>query len=409
MLKRLHIQGFKTLADVEVRLPRLAVLFGPNAAGKSNFLDAIQALSRLSYHRTIADALGEPIRGYPVELFTFPPGGLPELLSRSHARFTLEADVETSRGEEYRYRVSIQIEPRSGKLSLADEFLTRLTRRNQRPAFEAIDGRLHIRRKRKPAHPRVEPLGVNHTYLSDPRLGGDEYRWIEAVREELSDWRTYYLDPRVAMRAPQPPADVTDIGVLGELIAPFLYKLRAEQPKHFLSLQRTLRSLIPSVDDLRVDLDTRRATLDLSLQQGGVDYSSRVISEGTLRVLALCAIVANPWAGSLIAFEEPENGVHPRRLELVAELLTALALHQRRQVILTTHSPEFCAAIFRRAREQPEDIALLRVRRDDHRSRVERVQPTGALFDDAEIAEALTSPTEDGVFYNLLLMGALDE
>jgi hypothetical protein len=49
------------------------------------------------------------------------------------------------------------------------------------------------------------------------------------------------------------------------------------------------------------------------------------------------------------------------------------------------------------------------VRRDDHRSRVERVQPTGALFDDAEIAEALTSPTEDGVFYNLLLMGALDE
>jgi len=38
MLKRIHIKGYKSLVDVEVKLPPLAVLFGPNAAGKSNFL-----------------------------------------------------------------------------------------------------------------------------------------------------------------------------------------------------------------------------------------------------------------------------------------------------------------------------------------------------------------------------------
>ena len=47
MLKKLTVCGFKSLKDVTVEFPRMAVLFGPNAAGKSNLLDAIQALSRI--------------------------------------------------------------------------------------------------------------------------------------------------------------------------------------------------------------------------------------------------------------------------------------------------------------------------------------------------------------------------
>jgi aerobic-type carbon monoxide dehydrogenase small subunit (CoxS/CutS family) len=57
MLKRLHVRGFTSLGDVQLELPRLAVLFGPNAAGESNLLDAIQALSRIGTERTLADAL----------------------------------------------------------------------------------------------------------------------------------------------------------------------------------------------------------------------------------------------------------------------------------------------------------------------------------------------------------------
>src|SRR4030042_1642376 len=106
-------------------------------------------------------------------------------------------------------------------------------------------------------------------------------------------------------------------------------------------IKRTLRSLIPSVDDLVVDLDKQRGTLDIQIQQRGTKFSSRVISEGTLRVLALCTIAVNPWSGSLLAFEQPENGVHPRRIELIAQLLASLATEQKRQVIVTTHSPLF--------------------------------------------------------------------
>lgn len=48
MLKRVKIQGYKSLVDLEVNLQPLSVLFGPNASGKSNFLEALQLLSRLA-------------------------------------------------------------------------------------------------------------------------------------------------------------------------------------------------------------------------------------------------------------------------------------------------------------------------------------------------------------------------
>src|SRR5207247_4910078 len=110
--------------------------------------------------------------------------------------------------------------------------------------------------------------------------------------------------------------------------------------------------------DLTVDLDKRRGTLDVQIRQGGTDFSSRIISEGTLRVLALCAIAVNPWGGSLLAFEEPENGVHPRRLELIVQLLTSLALERGRQVVVTTHSPLFCDSVLKGARSYQKDVGL---------------------------------------------------
>jgi predicted ATPase len=411
MLKRLTVRGFKSLKDVEVKFPRMAVLFGPNAAGKSNLLDAIQALSRIGTQRTLKDAPREPIRGYPIEAFSFPSAGLGELLSSSSAKFSLEADL-TREKDAYRYRIAVEITPASGALAVAGEYLTALGRDGNpegTAAIEQVEGKLRVRRKGEAGKPRNEPLRQNYAILSDPRLGTPMYRSIERARMELSGWRTYYLDPRVTMREPRPPSDVDDIGVLGGEIAPFLYRLRAEYPKHFQAIVRTLRSLVPSVEDLTVDLDERRGTLDILVRQSGVEYSSRIVSEGTLRVLALCAIAVNPWGGSLLAFEEPENGVHPRRIELIAQLLLSLALEQGRQVVVTTHSPLFCDAVLKGARARPDDVGLFNVRRDGQATVVEPFAITGPLFKDHEIAAALTSRTEDGLFESLLLRGMLDE
>ena len=411
MLRSLRVQGYKSLQDVTVKFPRMAVLFGPNAAGKSNLLDAIQALSRIGTERTLADALDDPIRGYPIEAFSFPRDGLAALLSGPSAEFRLAADLTRTK-DAYRYRVGVEIAPGSGALGVTEEYLTLLAQDGTpkgTPAIELVEGELRVRRRGERGRPNNEPLRQNYTVLSDPRRSRPLHPAIEDVRSELSDWRTYYLDPRVAMRSAQPPSDVRDIGVLGGDIAPFLFRLQAEHEKHFAAVRRTLRSLVPSVDDLTVDLDRRRGTLDILVRQGGVDYSSRIVSEGTLRVLALCAIAVNPWGGSLLAFEEPENGVHPRRLELIAQLLLSLALEQGRQVVVTTHSPLFCDAVLRSARERPDDTGLFSVRRAGAATVVQQFDATGPLFEDREVAAALTAGTEDGLFESLMLRGMLDE
>ncbi len=410
MLRRLTVEGFKSLRHVSIDLPRFTVLFGPNAAGKSNVLDAVQALSRIATSRTLADALSDPIRGYPIEAFSFPPGGLAGLLEQEAPRFSFEADVDSGQ-ERYRYRVGVTIQPQSGSLGIADEYLVGLTKKGEpkgEPAIEPVEGKLRIRRKSHPGRPRTEPLGQNFAALADPRLGIPEYRAIDRVRSELSGWRTYYLDPRVAMRAARPPSEVDDIGVLGQEIAPFLYRLQAERPKHFEAVRRTVRALVPAVDDVLVDLDKRRGTLDIQVRQEGVLFSSRIVSEGTLRALALAAVAANPWGGSLLAFEEPENGVHPRRLDLIAQLLVTVATDRKRQVIVTTHSPRFCDVMLGLSRRHEDDIAMLNTRHLGGQTEIKRFDVSGPLFTDQEINRALTNRAEESVFEGLILRGLLD-
>lgn len=89
MLKRVKIQGYKSLADVEVHLQPLTVLFGPNASGKSNFLDALQLLSRIATSDNIKHAF-EPHRGKPIASFNFGPDGIPGCLQRKEFNFLLK-------------------------------------------------------------------------------------------------------------------------------------------------------------------------------------------------------------------------------------------------------------------------------------------------------------------------------
>ena len=415
MLIRLTVRDFKSLGNVTVELPRLAVLFGPNAAGKSNLLDAIQALTWIGNARTLFDALGSPfpIRGHAFESFSFAADGLQALLHRGSARFSLEADLQTQNGR-YLYRIEPQIDFTSGQLSIADEYLAQLGASGNTkgtPAIEQAENSLRVRRKGKPAHPRQESIGMNHSILSDRSLGGEGYPWLDQVRAELADWRTYYFEPRMAMRAEESPSDVHDIGIHGEYIASFLYRLRAEYPKRFDAVSRVLQSIVPSVEALVVELDERRGTLNLMIRQSGVEYSSRVLSEGTLRVLALCTIAVNPWGGSLVALEEPENGVHPRRLELIAQLLLSLAEDHERQVVITTHSPLFVDAILKakQASSRPQTVGLFNVRRESSHTVIHHFDEIGPLFQDNQIKEALASRMDDGLFESLLLRGIIDE
>src|ERR1700730_12157699 len=96
MLKRIKIQGYKSLVDLEVHLQPLTVLFGPNASGKSNFLDALQLLSRMASSKKLKDAFEVPYRGTALESVSFSKEGVKGLLAREKATFAIEVDIELS-------------------------------------------------------------------------------------------------------------------------------------------------------------------------------------------------------------------------------------------------------------------------------------------------------------------------
>lgn len=412
MLKTLRVKGFKSLLDTEVHLAPLVVLFGPNASGKSNFLEALLLLSRLVTERTASAALGPPIRGYPLEAFSMPRGGLAGLLGRQHVDLSIEVDVAANEEHDLRYRVDVQATPASGEVAVVDEYLASLKKDGTvkgHPLVQRDDHRLVVRRP-KQGRPREERGPLNHTVLSNLQYSGEGYDILDLFRREVEGWRSYYLDPAVAMRDAQPPRDVRDIGPNGQYLAPYLFRLKGspQTEKSFVAIRRALQAAISSVESLDVDLDRERGTLDIRVRQHDTEYSARVLSEGTLRVLALCAIAANPWPSSLVAFEEPENGVHPRRIEVVASLLWSLAESGRRQVIVTTHSPTFIAEMLQRSRKTPGVLQLLRCRQQDSATQIVPFGDPAPLFDDHDIKAGLASPEDAERLEALFRRGWLD-
>ncbi|MCC7071126.1 MAG: AAA family ATPase [Deltaproteobacteria bacterium] len=419
MLASARIQGFKSLADVSVELRPINVLFGPNAAGKSNLIEALLLLSRLITERTVGEALGPPLRGYPVEAFSLPRGGLSELLGTPAVHLEIEGVVRPGepRGARFpllKYRVGVEMRPGSGEARVIDEYLGRMTAAGElekNPRVERVDGgRLAVRRLQEQGQPRHETLPLHHTVVSNLQFSGEKYPDFDHLRDEVSRWRSYYLDPAGAMRTAQPPREVDDVGANGEHLAPFLYRLKGGSGTlpAFKAVQRALHAALPSVTRLDVDLDPQRGTLDIRLLQNGTEFSSRVVSEGTLRVLTLCAIAANPFRPSLIALEEPENGVHPRRLEVIAGLLVGIA-ERGTQVMVTTHSPAFVAEMLRAQRRAPEKVQLLRCANDRGETSLCPFEDPSPLFENKKVAEALRSDDDLQQVQGMLVRGWLDD
>ncbi len=362
MLKRVKIQGYKSLVDVEVNLQPLSVLFGPNASGKSNFLDALQLLSRIATSNNLNDAFNPPYRGKPLESFTFGSTGIQGLLAKFTASFSIEVDVELSQTvidtvnsriqkmegtkkaflrEKYlRYRIEIETHPKTGRLRVADEYLAALNAKgeitNQQPYIERIDDdRLHLRPEGQ-ASPSNYDTQIDYSILSLSHYP-PHYPYLVAMHQELASWFFYYLEPRERMRIPSPVREVRHIGLMGEELDAFLNTLKAIDEPQFKAVEKALHMVVPSITGIDVGVNNS-GEVELVLLEGNTPIPMRVVSEGTLRILGLLALSGVKDQPSLLGFEEPENGVHPDRLDLIARLLETRAMGDT-QVIVTTHSP----------------------------------------------------------------------
>ena len=371
MLTRLHVKGYKSLVDVKVAFKPLTLLFGPNAAGKSNLLDAVQLLSRLATSRTLKEAFEPPCRGKPLESFNMGDGGVRGLREQERLVFSIEADLDISdaiakavdreilemrrpagpgnsgkvpehvRERRLRYRLAVEMLPSSGLLRITDEYLAALTKDGsptgrRKPFIERQGQQLHLRREGQ-VRPTQYDRYLDRAILSIPHYA-PHYPHLTATRRELESWRFFYFEPRERMRAATSIKEVRHVGAMGEELAAFLITLETRQPRQFHALEKALKMLLPDVDGIETEVNDL-GEAEFRLRENGVAIPVRVLSEGTLRLLGLLALAGADDTPALVGFEEPENGVHPRRIELIADWLKTGAASGETQYIVTTHSP----------------------------------------------------------------------
>ena len=435
MLKRIHIRGYKSLEDVEVRLPQLAVLFGPNAAGKSNLLDALQLLSRLVTSRTLKQAFEPPYRGTPLESFTIGQQGIKGLLEQERLSFSIEADLSLSesvvesvdrqiremrhpngavvyrekdkmsarvRERDLRYRIEVEMLPRSGVLRVADEYLAALNSRGEptgkrKPLLERQGERIHLRHEGQ-AHPAYFDRYLDRSILSMPHYP-PHYPHLAAARRELESWLFFYFDPRERMRAANPVKEVRHIGLMGEDLATFLNTMKATDERQFRGFEKALNLLMPNIDGIEVEVSDL-GEVELSLKEGGVAIPAHMLSDGTLRMLGLLAMTSVGEAPALVGLKEPENGIHPRRIQLIAELLRTQKSMKRTQYLVTTHSPILPDML--------EDSTLFVTNRIERKTRIDPLSVRGPLGRRIGAADVLSGRQDMLAVSERILRGDLD-
>jgi predicted ATPase len=172
-------------------------------------------------------------------------------------------------------------------------------------------------------------------------------RFVDEFQKELASWKIhqdFQTHGEAQIRSPQVARAETQVSADGQNLISVLHSLYTGSRHFKKEVNKAMRAafgedfeelLFPPDADQRIQLQIRWR----SLQR---ERSAADISDGTLRFLFLLAVLANPSPAALIAIDEPETGLHPSMLPIVAEY--AREASSKAQVILTTHSPEFLDA-----------------------------------------------------------------
>jgi len=460
MLTRLEIDGFKTFENLAIDLLPFTVVLGTNAAGKSNLFDAIRLLSLLAT-KDVSEAMKE-MRGEPLELFRLTPGGRCKQI-RMAAEVLIDPTARDPWGSEVRlthtrirYEVTLErreIRPGIERIHIAREAAEPIMRKDDRwaDAISASDDfrKRYLKYVRQKPWLTTEELseGMAFSIHQDGKQGrnrpasaaeatvlssvtNSEFPHLFALREEMRHWRLLQLDPAL-LRKPVPATAAETLDADGANLAAVLAQLKLEtttpeRPQGVLNdIAVELNHLIPGISSLDAELDktSREYRIELTMRDG-LPFTSRVVSDGTLRVLALLTLLHDPRHRGLICFEEPENGVHPGRIKQLVRRLQDMVSNPQEfsaddepvplsQLLLNSHSPVVLSSLIDED-NTPVGGAILfadtatvsdperrEIRRKTRLRPVKPKQPgmkrkgdQGALFSDATVPQGFVSNLE---------------
>lgn len=325
MITKLSIRHFKAIAQADIPLGPVTVLVGPNDSGKSTILQALMALSR---------AAG-PARLRAHELLEFPPA---VVATHGDASIDIELSADgaarlesTSEQLPYRYALS----PSSKNNVIARESLAW----NGTQMLMAKGGSERV------IHPGevMQDWAGSNTALSV--LAGDlaskrslDTRQIfDAVANDLRA-TLVRLDARAVARASPLGEDVQPsgagvVGIIDELLT------SGVNDEQIGRINEIIQRLSPHVMKVaaRRHPSSGGKELHFALRSGAVIPASQM-SDGIVLATALAVIALGVGTPRLL-IEEPENGLHPRQLKVVADTIRSIAEAYGTQIVMTTHSP----------------------------------------------------------------------
>ena len=355
MLSSFTIKDFKSYREATLKLAPLTVLIGANASGKSNAIEALRLLSWIAQ----GNKLGA-IRYAVQEEERAIRGTVRDLGFRSTPVFSLSC--RTTHQQWDNYSISLLRQPEDGELHIVDE---RLTGSDERvPLFEVATsqetgGDVRVaynnfaRGGKKPQLTCTDQMAVLVQLQSSARFERGHrkaLREIPRISKRYQHWLSsiVFLDPQpTAMRKYSFKTERMLTGN-GDNLSGILYNL-CEKDGSGPELLQFIKSL-PEQDIGQIDfIETPRGEVMVKLTEtfGGRDteYDATLLSDGTLRVLAVAAAVLSAAEGSLVVIEEIDNGVHPSRAAELLRRLSRVATERDLRVLISSHNPALLDAL----------------------------------------------------------------
>lgn len=369
MFTRIQALRYRCLRDIDQSMGPFATLVGPNASGKTTFLDVLALLGDIvrsggdvgatilersrDFRRLLWNGQGD---SFQLSVEAQIPDEVRSAMSErfahfSHVRYDVEIGLESEsnriglnaetlwliEGDEQPALVQPDLFPRT-RAARETILLESRGKRGQRSLVSNVPGgnANYFPDGKKTYNPSFR-VGREVSALARVPADGDSFVAATWFRDLLTEGvQTLTLNSQV-IRQPSPPGLGRRFRPEGENLPHVLSALAERSPARYKSWVEHVQTALPDIEsvDVHVRPEDRHSYLVVSYK-GGAVVPSWLVSDGTLRLLALTVLAYVDQPRSVMLVEEPENGIHPRAIETVLQALSSI---YEGQVLLATHSP----------------------------------------------------------------------
>jgi len=325
----IYVDNILSFNDIYIKLDKLTVLIGPNASGKSNFIKVLRFLKYIPSGMGINAICKDILKLDTIESFFNNPN--------KKALIRIFFNINN---KEYHYEIDFNSDG-----TILNEFVQEgseiLLQYNNKSSRRRPLKKDEITIKYKLENLDWGVIISNKSYPALPQLEKNAHPDIFKIKEIIKNIVTYSFIPENVRTI----SDISYMDMLsydGSNLAQVLHTLLTYNRKIFLEIENIMKLLIPEIEEINTppvkeEQMKGKSQVYLAIREKGIKDPLKFanVSDGTLRILAF--VTALYLQNSLIAFEEPENCVHP----YLYETLIDLYIKSPPQVIITTHSPYF--------------------------------------------------------------------